>query len=72
MLIDPLITTSAVESGSNRGGFGSLEVLECSTGPDANVELEGAIAYFAGMKGVMAMFRAVEGLEAPAATLAAQ
>lgn len=72
MLSDPLIATSAVESGSNRGGFGSLEVLECSTKPDANVELEEAIAYFAGIKGVMAMFGAVEGSEAAAATLAAQ
>jgi hypothetical protein len=72
MLIDPLITRSAVESGSNRGDFGSQEVLECSKEPDANVELEEAIAYFGGIKEVMAMFRAVEGLEAAAATLAAQ
>lgn len=59
MLIDPPITTSAVESGSNRASFSSLEVLECSTGPDANVELEEAIAYFGGIKEVAAMFRAV-------------
>jgi hypothetical protein len=69
MLIAPLITRSAVESGSGVGGFGSLEVLECSTGPDANEE---AIAYFGGIKEAMAMFGGFEGSEAAAATLAAQ
>ena len=72
MLIDSLNTRSIADSGINSAGFGSLEVLEYSKEPDANKEQEEAIAYFGGIKEVMPMFRAVEGSEAAAVTLAAQ
>jgi hypothetical protein len=72
MLIDSLITRSDADSGRNPGDFGSLDVVEYSKEPDANEEYEEAIAYFGGIMEVMAMFRAVEGSEAAAVTLAAQ
>ena len=72
MLINSLITRSIADSGRNFDGFGPLEVLEYSKERDANEEQEGAIAYFGGIKEVMAMLRAVEGSEEAAVTLAAQ